>query len=359
MAALVHRPYDLSFELPEGWAAPDALVVDLQAQGPDGESLRLPLFWAGGRRLVARLAAPSAGLWRWQILPSPEAQACGLSGREGAVQVAEDGAPPVWAKRGRLRVSPSGTHLITAAGEPFLWLSDTWWFGFVGRLRFPEDYQTLIQTRVAQGYNVIKLVAGPLPDFDRLSNPFDGQQANDGGLPWQPGWTAINPAFYDEVERRLLALLDAGLTPCLVGMWGYFWASLGAERVRRHWRYLVARFGAWPVLWCVAGETLMPTYSNMGKPAGAADRAAQLAGWSTAARDLRALDAYHNLITTHPEAGSSARQQLEGPELVDLDWLQSTHIGFMGLGRVTRQMLAQRAARPVLPWLSAEGNYEG
>ena len=33
---------------------------------------------------------------------------------------------------------------------------------------------------------------------------------------------------------------------------------MGVEKVKQHWRYLIARYGAWPVVWCAAGEANLP-----------------------------------------------------------------------------------------------------
>ena len=38
---------------------------------------------------------------------------------------------------------------------------------------------------------------------------------------------------------------------------------MGIERVKKHWRNLVARYGAYPVIWCLAGEVNLPTYSHL------------------------------------------------------------------------------------------------
>ena len=38
-------------------------------------------------------------------------------------------------------------------------------------------------------------------------------------------------------------LVEAGLMPCIIGMWGYYLKMIGLEAVKRYWRYLVARYG--------------------------------------------------------------------------------------------------------------------
>ncbi len=87
------------------------------------------------------------------------------------------------------------------------------------------------------------------------------RQANEAGWPWEQGYTRLNPGFYDLADLRLAFMIEQGLMPCVVSMWGYYLPFMGVERCKQHWRYLVARYGAYPVVWCVAGETDMTAYS--------------------------------------------------------------------------------------------------
>src|ERR1022692_1331423 len=48
-------------------------------------------------------------------------------------------------------------------------------------------------------------------------------------------------------------------------------------RMKRHWRYLLARWGAHPAIWCLAGEGTMPYYLAADKER---DRAMQKRGWT-------------------------------------------------------------------------------
>ena len=64
---------------------------------------------------------------------------------------------------------------------------------------------------------------------------------------------------------RIQHLADHGLAACIVGFWGYFFPRMGMDKVKKHWRYLVARWGAYPVVWCLAGEGTMPYYLSKTK----------------------------------------------------------------------------------------------
>jgi len=101
----------------------------------------------------------------------------------------------------------------------------------------------LTADRISKGFTVIQIVAGLYPDMP----PFDPRGANEAGFPWEKGYTRINPSYFDMADLRIRWLVNSGLVPCIVGCWGYFLNFAGIEVMKRHWRYLVARYGAYPV----------------------------------------------------------------------------------------------------------------
>ena len=67
---------------------------------------------------------------------------------------------------------------------------------------------------------------------------------------------------------------------------------MGEARAKQHWRELIARYGAWPVVWCVAGEANLPWYLAKNFPY---DDREQVNGWTEVARYIRATDPFHRL----------------------------------------------------------------
>ena len=168
-------------------------------------------------------------------------------------------------------------HLEHLDGTPFFWLGDTWWMSLCRRLHWPDEFRVLLADRVDKGFSVIQLVAGLYPDMPA----FDERGANEAGFPWLPDYSRIDPAYFDAADLRLDALVDAGLLPCIVGCWGYFVHWMGIERLQRHWRNLIARYGAYPVVWCLAGEASMPYYLSEDREG---DHAFQRDAWTQLAR---------------------------------------------------------------------------
>ena len=165
-------------------------------------------------------------------------------------------------KHGPVRVAADKRHFEYADGTPFFWLGDTWWMGLSHRLHWPEDFKQLAADRKQKGFNVVQIVAGLYPDMP----PFDPRGANEAGFPWEKDYTRIRPEYFDAADRRLRYLVDQGISPCLVGAWGYFMPWMGVAKVKAHWRYLIARYGAWPMVWCAAGEANLPYYLAKGFP---------------------------------------------------------------------------------------------
>ena len=139
------------------------------------------------------------------------------------------------------------------------------------------------------------------------------QQANEAGWSWHPGWEGIDAAFYDMADRRIAALVEAGIVPCIVGMWGFYLTSMGIDQIRRHWRNLVARYAAFPVVLCVAGEINYPArLEGETSDALATRRSAQVGGWGGDVHEVRRINPFGNLVTAHP-AYPGARGSLPIP----------------------------------------------
>jgi hypothetical protein len=123
--------------------------------------------------------------------------------------------------------------------------------------------------------------------------------------------------------------------------------SVGVEIMNRHWRYLIARYGAYPVVWVVGGEAGGPE-------------------WTAVARYVRNLDPYHRLATAHPY--SSGRQSLTDDAVLDFDMLQTGHGGGWGAPcgeyagvavNTVAKVTSHYSKTPTMPVLVGEVVYEG
>lgn len=328
------------------------VVLDAIFTDPSGRESRVPAFWAGGQSWKVRYASPLVGSHRYRTVSS-RAEDAGLQDRTGTVRVGPyTGKNPLYL-HGPLKVSANRRYLEYGDGRPFFWLGDTWWMGLVKRLRWPEEFQALAADRKAKGFNVVQIVAGLYPDMP----PFDPRGANEGGFPWSADYAEIRPEYFDAADVRLRYLVDEGFTPCIVGLWGYFLPWMGVEKAKEHWRNLIARYGALPVVWCIAGEANLPYYLAPNFPA---DDRSQVKGWTEVARYVREADPFHRLVTIHPTGINrlSARNAIDDVSLLDIDLLQTPHAQRAAVAPTVNTVRESYADRPVLPVIDGEPAYE-
>ncbi|MCE9616037.1 MAG: DUF4038 domain-containing protein [Lentisphaerae bacterium] len=312
-------------------------------------SWRVPAFWAGGARWRVRFSPPEPGRYTFETR-CPDVSNAGLYGQRGHFRARRVKPANRLSAHGALRVAAGGRHLEHADGTPFLWLGDTWWMGLTKRLGWPADFKQLTADRVAKGFNVVQIIAGLYPDMPA----FDPRGANEAGFPWEKDYARINPAYFDRADRRIAWLVRGGLMPCIVGCWGYFLPWMGVAKMKQHWRYLIARWGAHPVVWCLAGEAAMPYYLAEDKERATAQ---QKQGWTDLAAYVRQIDPFQRLVTIHPTDHS--RSQLTESGRLDFEMLQTGHSDRYTLPNHVTRVSACYALPPRMPMLVSEVCYEG
>lgn len=315
---------------------------------PDGEERIVPAFWAGGNTWRVRYASYKLGRHTFRSICSDPSNSS-LNDQKGELEVVPyDGDNPLF-KHGPIRVSRDRRYLEHIDGTPFFWLGDTWWMGLCKRLSWPEEFQILTDDRIKKGFSVIQIVAGLYPDMP----PFDQRGANEAGFPWDKDYVRINPNYFDMADLRISWLVRSGLVPCIFGCWGYYLPWMGIEKMKMHWRYLVARYSAYPVVWCLAGEYDMPYYLSREREK---DRDLQRKGWIEVGRYLRKIDPYHRPVTIHP--GTYARENTAISGVLDFDMLQTGHSDDSLKNTVFRVQQSYNG-EPRMPVVNGEVCYEG
>jgi hypothetical protein len=339
-----------AFQSRKPYADPfNQVELDVVFRDPEGQEQRVPAFWAGENLWRVRYAPHSAGRYRYRTVCS-DPKNLDLHGQNGFLEVsAYQGDNPLL-KHGPVRVADDHLHFRHEDGTPFFWLGDTWWMGLCKRLRWPEDFQTLTEDRVRKGFSVIQIVAGLYPDMP----PFDPRGENEAGYAWEAGYARINPRYFDMADLRIQYLVDQGLVPCIVGCWGFFLIFMGQFKAKKHWRNIIARWGAYPVIWCLAGEGTMPYYRSENRRE---DSEKQRSGWTDVGRYVRSTDPFHHLITIHPS--SSARDTLDDPSVLDIDMLQTGHEDVWSIPNTINVVTRELVREPRMPVLVGEVTYEG
>lgn len=322
--------------------------LDCFLKCPDGEMV-IPGFWAGKNIWKVRFSCASAGRYSYKTVCTGQADK-GLNNQTGEFTVIPySGDNPLY-KHGRLRISGNNRHLEHSSdGTPFFWLADTWWMGLCERLKWPDDFQQLALDRIDKGFNVIQIVAGLYPDME----PFDERGRNEAGFPWEKGYKRINPEYFRYADRRIKYLVEAGIVPCIVGCWGYHLSFAGTEKMKKHWRYLIARYSAYPVVWCLAGEYDMPYYLSKDREK---DSELLRKGWLEAGRYVKETDPWKNVLTVHP--GSFTVDVPGFREIIDFDMLQTGHSD-NSIGNAVSRVRQAYLAEPAMPVINGESVYEG
>ncbi len=339
-----------SFSSGKSYSDPfNEVTLDVMFTDPDGENHLVPAFWAGDHVWSVRYSSPKMGVHHWRSICSDTSDP-GLHEQEGRLEVVPyQGSNPLL-RHGPLQMSGNRRYLEHLDGQPFFWLGDTWWMGLCKRLGWPGDFHKLTVDRAQKGFTVIQIVAGIYPDMPA----FDERSVNEAGFPWEEGFTRIRPSYFDMADLRIHHLVKNGLLPCILGCWGYYLPVMGIEKMKQHWRYLVARYGSYPVVWCLAGEGTMPYYLSKQRDE---DREFQKKGWTELGHYLRSIDPYHHPLTIHPT--DTARDQVEDTLCLDLDMLQTGHGDRGSIPNTIRLVNAAYARTPTIPVLNSEVCYEG
>jgi hypothetical protein len=319
--------------------------LDAVVTQPDGKQLRVPGFWAGGTAWRFRYASDKIGKHTWQVECSDTANA-GLHGLMGKIEVVASKSTNPLFLHGPIRVAADHPHYFEHAdGTPFFWLGDTWWKCLAKRLPW-EGFQELAADRKAKGFNAVQIVCGPYPDEGFL----EPRMANEGGLPYESvKFERVNPEYFNFTDRRIQHLVASGLAPVIVGSWGRgdcnSMEAIGLDGLKRHWRYLTARYAAYPIFWILAGEIPEETKWGQGP-------------WAPLASYVWSIDPYHRLLTCHTAHG---RRGAPGDSpVIDFDMVGGNHDERVAVTPENVAIVSTAYAKaPPMPVLVGETCYEG
>ena len=326
----------------------NAIELDVYITAPSGSVWKIPTFWRGELSWSVRFMPKEEGLYHINTFCSDRRNPS-LHHLAGSIEVTNDEKTHTQPQL-HLSLSKNKHYLQDAHQKPFFWLADTWWMGLSSRLSFPNDFKKLTQDRKEKGFSVIQLVAGLFPDMDH----FDKRAQNEAGLAWEEKYARINPHYFDKADARIAYLVQSGLVPCILGAWGYYIHEMGEKKMQQHWRYIIARWGVYPVVWCIAGEGAMPYYLSTNGPK---ERDKQIKIWTKIGHYIQTIDPFSHLITMHPT--DSGRTQVLDDTLLDFNMLQAGHSGYPSVENAMRLITEDKQIDPAMPTIMSEVNYEG
>ncbi len=319
------------------------LDVDVTATftGPGGSVITRPAFWDGGNVWKVRFAPTLVGKWTYATV-STDAGNTGLHQQTGNVQAsAYSGDLPIY-KKGFLKVSPSKRYMIYADGSPFFWMGDTHWqmpdYERDGECNYGagcvSQFKHVVADRLAKGFTVYQTY----PDAGLNDGGGNPRVANW----WTTPFTRLNPdAFQQYFDPKMEYLAQKGMVVALgCGVHSKTTSAVGLAGLKQLAKYLVARYGSYPIVWITAQEVdILPE---------------ELSIWKEVAQTIAANDGYQHPLTGH----MSFNKFIWGDET----W--HTWFAVQGGHGATRTYQNQsfykgfRDYSPTQPFLEAESKYE-
>ena len=336
MAVERNTVFDTSFTSSKDYQNPFVeLEVDVLFSNGKQE-WKVPAFWDGGKTWKVRFSAPEKGKYVYRAIATDKDNK-GLNTKKKTLKVTDyTGDNPLY-RHGIIGVAEDQRHFEFADETPFFWLGDTWWKGLCKRLTW-EGFQELTADRKKKRFTVVQIVCGTYPDELGLLQP---SWENEGGMPYlEVDFSVVNPEYFKYADRRFEHLIDAGIVPAIVGGWGRAVGlnAVGLEGYKRHYRNLIARYGAYSVVWILGGETQKKQGS-----------------WHALAEYLDATDPYGRLLTNH---SSHRREALEDHVVFNFDMDATGHRGWETVNSAIKKIKDYRVVTPTKPVMTGEACYE-
>ena len=324
--------------------------------GPSkGKSIDIFGFWDGGQVWKVRFAPPESGTWEYKTSSTD----AGLNNKKGNLEVsdwqAEDKAKNP-TRHGFVQVmkggQQAGHYFQYSDSTPFLWVGDTWWNWTKRKIKF-STFKALVDDRAAKGFSLGQLFV-PANGWGRESSILDET------------YSVPDIALIQKVDSMIAYANSKGITVWVHGWWSRKNLNLtaGEEKMKRWWRYLVHRLGAYNVVWVLAGEYNMDNYGGLG-----------LAFWKELGQMIKTEDPYNRVVSVHNTppfwSGGMEAPQWSTAEVLHMEpWLDYNQ-SQVGHGRMANEMIPDvvsesytaRPAKPIVvtePWYEfVEGNPTG
>ena len=263
-AVEMHGVYEASFTSSRAYENPSLDVgAAVEFVSPSGKRASADAFWDGGGVWRVRFSPTETGDWRWTSECTDPANS-GLHGRSGSFECKPYRGSNPLRVHGPLKLSATGRHMAHMDGTPFFWLADTAWNGVLKAK--PDDWNKYLSTRRKQGFTAAQFVATHWVALDKDSH---GETAFTGKEDIR-----INPEFYKRLDAKVAAMNEHGLVAAPVMLWA-IWRTepgqaLSEKDAIRLCRYLVARWGAYNVVWILGGDgsylgKYAPRWKNIGR----------------------------------------------------------------------------------------------
>jgi hypothetical protein len=223
-----YSPCELVFELSSADLASHpnpyaSIQLHAEFRSPHFKTYLMPAFWDGGRRLIIRITPTESGSWTYRTTSNMPA----FDGKEGAFNAATSDFP------GYINAA-NFHHWATDDKKPHLWM------GYIAD-RFAFSSQQEFEQQLADAAK---------NKFTHFRGSILGAAADRSRVYLTPD--KPNPAYFDELDRRILAIHKRGLTIDLIlaSNPDYITSLFPDWQARERFiSYVVARYAPLNVTW--------------------------------------------------------------------------------------------------------------
>lgn len=311
----------------------------VEFRSPSGTTRTVYGFWDGGASWKVRFSPDEIGRWTYTTSNRDESDA-GLHGQSGEFECSAYAGDIEFYKHGELKLSENRRYLVHHDGAPFFWLADTVWCGPL--LSDYDDWLVFLNDRVEKEFTAIQFV---MTQWRMTPTDAEGNPTYTGHDP-----IAISPRFFQRMDRYIEAINRS----CLLAIPVLLWAIRGEENPGYSLpeaqkiilaEYMIARYGAYQVLWFLGGDG---NYSGENAES-----------WKRIGRAVFHPD-QHRLASMHVGGKSWIGKEFRGEPWFDVITYQSGHGDDDGTFRWLTQGPPSREwnQEPMLPVINAEPNYE-
>ncbi len=244
---LLWEPFELSFTAHDDhpWDTFPLTVVFTSAN----TRVQVDGYWAGGREWRVRFAPQEIGRYEWTSTST--ANDPGLSGQSGSFDVISPTASQIAANpnlKGQLRVSSDGRYLVYHDGSPFLWIGDTFWAFNSSRATIEQGssqaFYQWVDDRRRKGFTLLQI-------------SFVSKESNEIGPAFFGSWgefSRLNPDSFESLDVRMRYAWESGFVVAGLPTWICLVDGLDLQTAKNMARYLLARYGAYNLIYILSGE---------------------------------------------------------------------------------------------------------
>jgi len=246
----LYQPIELSFTSAKKYTVSQtpwlSVSFDAVFLHSSGIKMTVPGYWDGGNSFIIRFAPTVIGNWSYTTVSDTDTA---LNGQTGLLYVTPHlGGNLLYQNGGFLKVSENGRFLTYTNGEPFFYLSDTWWYALSdSNMPVQKVLKPCLDKRKEQGFTVI----------------ISGMIGQTNGVEIQTAYHAskdIQLAYWQQLDAAVKEITSAGMVLMLAPLWSDAAAWCTEDEWIELIDYMNARYSAYPVFFGMA-----PEYNSPGK----------------------------------------------------------------------------------------------